>query len=225
MHSDELLVQHAWNGDEDAFAALFKLHFKMVKSAAYRIVRDEYTAQDIAQEVFMKAYNKIGTLVDFNKVESWLYTMTKRKAIDWLRYQKRQPTMLHDQMEIHADSFLLEDNYINKELSMLLQDALLHLDHPHRAAIVLHELRGFTAKEISTMTQVSTNTIESRIRRARQKLKKELANHTVDRISIPVNKPWIVQQPAKLLHNWELEKHLINHSILAVMLHMRRIAG
>lgn len=225
MQSDERLVQDARNGDEDAFVDLFRLYSGMVKSVAYHIVRDEHAAQDLAQEVFIKAYGKLGSLANGNRVDSWLYTVTKRTAIDWLRSQKRQPSVPHEGFEAYADPFRVEDDYIRKELSMLVRDALSNLDHPHRAAIILHDLRGYTAREIGTMTKESTNTIESRIRRARQKLQKELTPHTAKRIIVPAQAPRLVRQPSILLLDQEFEKRLVNDSILAVMLHLRRAAG
>lgn len=225
MHSDERLACLARNGDEDSFVALFRLYHNMVKSIAFRIVRDEYAAQDIAQEVFVKAFRKLSALENSHKAESWLYTMTKRTAIDWLRYQRRQPPVLHDRYDVGADPSLLEDDYIRKEQKLLLGEALSRLDRPHRAAVILHDLRGYTAKEISAMTQESTNTIDSRIRRARQKLRRELAPHTAERIVVPVRTPWLDRRTVATLHNPEFEKHLVQHSILAVMLHMRRTAG
>ncbi|TMV48195.1 RNA polymerase sigma factor [Paenibacillus mesophilus] len=225
MHSDERFACRARNGDEDAFVALFRLYHNVVISVAYRIVRDGYAAQDIAQKVFIKAFRKLSALENSHKAYSWLYTMTKRTAIDWLRYQRRQPSILHDRCDVGADPFLLEDDYIRKEQKLLLGNALSRLDRPHRAAVILHDLRGYTAKEISAMTQESTNTIDSRIRRARQKLRKELAPHTADRIVVPVRTPWLDRRTASPVHNPEFEKHLVKHSILAVMLHMKRTAG
>lgn len=184
MHSDV----HTKLGE--TFAALFVSHYPMVRSVAWRIVRDEQTAEDLAQDVFVKAFMKLGTLRESGKLKSWLFTMTKRRAIDWLRQQQRQPEWVRTQQEL-CGPIKLEEEYIQREQ---LHEALLVLDAPYRRAFIWHEWGGNTAKEISLITQESSNTIESRIRRARGQLRNYLESLNGQRIMVRVTKPLVVQQ-------------------------------
>ncbi|MCC3373742.1 RNA polymerase sigma factor [Cohnella sp. REN36] len=220
---DQQLVHEARNGDEEAFSFLFKSFARMVQSVAFRIVRDEQIAQDLMQEVFITAFNKLDSLINGEKIESWLYTMTKRKSIDWLRCKHRQPFIQHDRFEEFSNSYSTEDEYLRKELVLSVKEALLRLDRSHRAAVILHDIRGYTAKEIGLMMRESTNTIDSRIRRARQKLRKVLEPVTGTTIMVPV-KQIIVRQPAIALPD-SFGPHVANHTVLAVALHMKRMAG
>ncbi|PWW08666.1 RNA polymerase sigma-70 factor (ECF subfamily) [Paenibacillus cellulosilyticus] len=205
-----------------SFTNLFDAYYPMVRAVAYRIVRDEQIAEDVAQDVFTKAYVKLDTVRDTERVRSWLYTMVKRKAIDWVRARQRQPEMSWMPQELSGPD-RLEDAYIRREQ---LQDALLMLDAPFRRDFIWHEWRGYTAREISTMTRESINTVESRIRRARGKLRSILAAVDEPRIMVRVAKPLLVQSPhIALPGHAAFEQHLASNSILAVMLHMRRIAN
>lgn len=220
---DQQLVHEARNGDEEAFSFLFKSFAKMVQSVAFRIVHDEQVAQDLTQEVFITAFNKLDSLVNGDKIESWLYTMTKRKSIDWLRCKHRQPSIQHDRFEECADPFSTEDEYLRKELALSVKEASLRLDCSHRAAVILHDIRGYSAKEIGLMMRESTNTIDSRIRRGRQKLRNVLAPIAETMIVVPT-KQIIVRQHAIVLPD-TFGPHVANHTVLAVALHMKRMAG
>ncbi len=196
-------------------------YYPMVRTIANRVVRDEQIAEDLAQDVFAKAFMKLGTLREADKIKSWLYTMTKRRAIDWLRQQQRQPESVRIAQELRGPN-KVEDEYIRREE---LHEALMTLDVPYRRAFIWHEWRGYTAREISLITQESSNTIESRIRRAREKLRNHLESANGHRIMVRVTKPLAVQKPLIAPHHAEFEKNLVNQSILAVMLHLRGIAS
>jgi RNA polymerase sigma factor (sigma-70 family) len=184
-------------------------------------VRDAQIAEDVAQDVFAKAYMKLGTLRDADKIKSWLSTMTKRRAIDWLRQQQRQPELVRLVQELRGPN-QLEEEYIRTEQ---LHEALMTLDVSFRRAFIWHEWQGYTAREISLITRESLNTIESRIRRARVKLRNHLESVDGQRIMVRVAKPLALQQPLIVPHQAEFEKKLVNQSILAVMLHLRGIAS
>jgi len=216
-------VHKARNGDEESFSYLFRSYVKMVQSIAFRIVRDEQIAQDLTQEVFITAFNKLDSLINIDKIESWLYTITTRKSIDWLRCKHRQPFTQHDPFVELSNYCSTEDEYLRKELASSVNEALLRLECSHRVAVILHDIRGYTAKEIGLMLRESTNTIESRIRRARQKLRKLLQPVTGTTIMVPVNQI-IVRQPVIALPD-TFGPHVANHTVLAVALHMKRMAG
>lgn len=204
------------------FSNLFETFYPKVRAVAYGIVRDEQMAEDVAQEVFAKAYVKLETVRDLTRMKAWLYTTVKRRAVDWLREQQRRPETSWMPQELSGPD-RLEETFIRREQ---LQEALLMLDAPFRRDFMWHEWRGYTAREISTLTRESINTIESRIRRARGKLRTILAAEDEPRITVRVTKPLLVQQPNIVLSGQAaFEQHLASHSILAVMLHMRRIAN
>ncbi|MBO9608304.1 MAG: RNA polymerase sigma factor [Paenibacillaceae bacterium] len=170
-----------------------------------------------------RAFNKLDSLANGDKIESWLYTMAKRKSIDWLRCKHRQPFTPHDRLEEYVDQYSIEDEYLRQELASTVKEALLQLDRSHRTAAFLHDIQGYTAKEIGFMTRESTNTIDSRIRRARQKLRQLLGPAAGKTIIVPV-KQVIVRQPTIALPD-TFGPHVANHTVLAVALHMNRMAG
>jgi len=95
---------------------------------------------------------KLGTLRESGKIKSWLFTMTKRRAIDWLRQQQRQPEYVRTQQELRGP-INIEEEYIRREQ---LHEALLLLDDPYCRAFIWYDWRGYTVKEISLITQESS---------------------------------------------------------------------
>jgi len=213
MHPDD------YPASEQSFAAWFQSYYPLVRAVARRIVRDEQTAEDLAQDVFAKAYVKSGTLRDAGKIKPWLLTMIRRRAIDWMRQQQRQPERewLPDELQ-GPDK--LEEAYICREQ---LHEALRMLDEPYRQAFLWHAWRGYTAREIGLLTQQSANTVDSRIRRARGKLRHYLESLESRRVVVPVAKPTAVRSRLIVPDRAEFEMRLVSQSILAVMLRVRQI--
>jgi RNA polymerase sigma factor (sigma-70 family) len=170
---DEELVAKAARGHIDAYSSLVKKYSNAVYATALSIVRDYHTAQDIAQEAFVKAWFKLGDLQEKEKFGSWLFMITKRLCLDWLR--KTRPT---DRIESYPD---LADQALNVEtaverrfLKERVWGAINHLDEPKRLVTIMYFISGFNAREISVYLNLSVSAVESRIKRSKETLKKEL---------------------------------------------------
>lgn len=135
-------------------------------------VKDEYAAEDILQEVFIKVYKSIDQLVDQTKLKSWLYRTTNNAIIDFYR-QKKQSTLELDEIEVEQK---MEDDTenMNREAAECIKSMLDELPDKYKEPLKLHEFKGMKHKEISQKLNISLSGSKTRIQRARNKLKETL---------------------------------------------------
>src|SRR6478736_6695378 len=96
MLSDAQLVSLYIQGNEEAFAQLLKRHKSKVYTTIYLIVKDQYIAEDLLQETFIKAINKLrsGNYNEEGKFLPWIMRIAHNLAIDYFRREKRYPTIV-----------------------------------------------------------------------------------------------------------------------------------
>ena len=180
MRNDDIvLIQRILAGDAIAFESLVRKYQKRVHTLAWRKIGDFHIAEDITQETFLQVYQKLETLEDPTLFPRWLYVITDRLCIAWLRKNQRQTEPLEDTdiSEIETEAY---SRYIATEHAKtfaearrdLVEELLAKLKEGNRTVITLHYLEGMTYTEISNFLGISENTIKSRLRRARQQLKK-----------------------------------------------------
>jgi RNA polymerase sigma-70 factor (ECF subfamily) len=127
---------------------------------------------DVLQEVFIKILKSIGSLKDNNKINTWIYTLTRNTIIDYYR-RKNQAIELTDFPEdlvIKSD----EDDSLNKEISSFLTGMINRLPEKYKQAIILTEFQNMTQKELSLKEGISISGAKSRVQRARKMLKEML---------------------------------------------------
>ena len=180
MRNDDIvLIQRILAGDAIAFEYLVKKYQKQVHTLAWRKIRDFHVAEDITQETFLQVYQKLETLEDPTRFPRWLYVIADRLCIAWLRKNQRHIEPLEDadisEVETEAYSRYVASEYAKTFAEArrdLVEELLAKLKEGNRTVITLHYLEGMTYAEISNFLGVSKNTIKSRLRRARQQLKK-----------------------------------------------------
>ena len=180
MRNDDIvLIQRILAGDAIAFERLVGKYQKQVHTLAWRKIGDFHIAEDITQEIFLQVYQKLETLEDPTRFPRWLYVIADRLCIAWLRRNQRHTEPLEDTdiSEVETEAY---SQYIATEHAKtfaearrdLVEELLAKLKEGNRTVITLHYLEGMTYAEISNFLGVSENTIKSRLRRARQQLKK-----------------------------------------------------
>ena len=180
MRNDDIvLIQRILAGDAIAFEHLVRKYQKQVHTLAWRKIRDFHVAEDITQETFLQVYQKLETLEDPTRFPRWLYVIADRLCIAWLRKNQRHIEPLEDadisEVETEAYSRYVASEYAKTFAEArrdLVEELLAKLKEGNRTVITLHYLEGMTYAEISSFLGVSKNTIKSRLRRARQQLKK-----------------------------------------------------
>ena len=190
MKNDDIgLVQDALAGDEAAFSALVENNRKQIHAIAWRTTGDFHVAEDIAQETFLIAYQKLGTLKDPHRFSGWLNAITTRRCIAWFR-EKRLDGRLSENMDIATrrndpySGYLVKEQAKDaaQELREIIKKLLAKLPQGERTAITLHYFDGMSCEEIAAFLDVTTNTIKSKLNRGRNRLKKNepLIQSTLD---------------------------------------------
>ena len=177
------LIQRVLSGDHEAFAQLVETHEKPVYNLCYRMCGNEEDARDLAQEAFLKAWRGL----EFYKFESafstWLYRLTSNVCIDFLRRQKRRPTVSMTvqqeddttaEVEVQDSEPLPEEQILYKEQKQAIAAAMDQLEEEFRMVLTLRVINDMPYEEIAAVMDVKIGTVKSRLARARHKLKKIL---------------------------------------------------
>ena len=195
-NEDARLVNRFLAGDEGAFTILVKKYQKSVHALAWRKVDDFHIAEELTQDTFLKAYQKLGTLKNPNQFAGWLYVIANRLCIAWHRKQKRPMESLETTSgeEIEASSYHHYEDEQRKEAAtehrqVCVRNLLEKLPESERTVVTLHYLGEMTVKEISKFLGVSVNTIKSRLQRARNRLKEQetMIQETLGSIQLPTD--------------------------------------
>lgn len=167
-------VRRIREGDLDAFAEMVDHYQNALYSAAYQVLGDFHAAQDIAQEAFIKAYMHMPSLQKPERLGSWLYSIAYRLSLNALRSRQR-----HEPLDLHshiADEAPVDEAVLRRSERRRVWQALDALEERNRAPVVLHYFGGQSVPEIANLLCITEDAAESRIRRARKQLKKELVS-------------------------------------------------
>ena len=184
LHDAEL-IQRTLAGEESAFGFLVDKYKGSVHALAYRKLGDFHIAEDITQDTFLKAYQKLSTLKDPARFPGWLYVIAARCCISWLR-QNRVQTESFDNVEGEID---LQSwaKYDDARVREKVQSALENLPESERTVLTLYYMAGMTCEEIGRFIGTSCGAIRDRLYRARIRLKEELTmiEHTLGGFQLP----------------------------------------
>ena len=172
---DGHIIQKCLDGDAAAFGLLVDKYKGSVYALAYAKLGDFHDAQDMTQEVFLKAYQKLRTLKRWDKFLSWLYAITSNSCKDFLRSKASRPDREYvaDQEKERMDGISV-DSHHEDILHQTLREALSELPEIRRQVLSLHYLGGLSCREIARFLGASPHAIAMRLNRARAKLKKEM---------------------------------------------------
>lgn len=171
--SDEELAAHGRQGSKKAFGELVRRHQRAVVTIAYRLSGDAMLAQDVAQECFVKAWQRLGRFRDrgAGSFRAWLYRLAHNATIDQLR--KTRPSISLDWQPLAHDPSP-QDVVLQDERTHRVQQAILALPEACRAALILREYEGMSYREISQILDIPIGTVMSRLNYARGKLRQML---------------------------------------------------
>lgn len=171
------LVLRARSGDEQAFAALVERYARPVLNFVWRSLGNRAEAEDVAQEVFVKAWRHLPSFKPSGAAFStWLFQIARNTAIDRLRSLRRRPAESLDEQAAHPASAQPgpADMAQQTELGAAIARAVGLLAEDQRTAFVLSEYHGMSMREIAAVMTCSEKSVENRLYRARQFLRQEL---------------------------------------------------
>ncbi len=172
------LVRQAQAGDEAAYEELVRKHQHRVVAIASRLLRGSPDAEDVAQQVFVKAYFSIRRFDLRSKFSTWLYKIAVNECWNHLRKKKARPLVyeadLSEEQVQRFEGAAQRSGLIDPEEGARLQDLvewlLSQLDPKDRMMLELKEAQGFSIDEISEVMELNANTVKVRLFRARGKL-------------------------------------------------------
>ncbi len=187
--ADAPLAERIRSGDQVAFEQLVRDYQPRIYGLLCRLVGDPEEARDLAQETFLKVYQKIGQFRGDSTLRTWIYSIATRLACNhrrWWFRRKRHQTMSiddpfgDDQLAIRetlADERPdAQQTLLSRESQARLIRALGRIKPAYRTAVVLRDVEGCSYEEIAAVLQVSLGTVKSRIARGRESLRKEMLN-------------------------------------------------
>jgi RNA polymerase sigma-70 factor (ECF subfamily) len=176
---DRELVRRAQAQDKDAFEELLRRHQHRVFAVAGGILRRREDAEDIAQQVFVKAYFSLKRFDQRAAFSTWLYKITVNECWDLLRKRKVRPLVYEsDLSEEQARQFgatgerASEEPDISEKLAarQRVQNLMAGLDERDRTMLILKEVEGFAVEEIAEILGLNANTVKVRLFRARRRV-------------------------------------------------------
>ena len=180
IYDDADLIQHTLEGDQQAFAVLVEKYQRQIHALVWQKIGDFHIAQEITQDVFLTAYHKLTTLKDPNRLAGWLYVIANRRCIAWHRKNKPQPESLeaidpNEIEEVYYSVYMTQqrEETANQRQRELVQRLLSKLQESERTVVNLYYIAEMTCEDIGKFLGVSTNTVRSRLHRARNRLRKE----------------------------------------------------
>ena len=176
--TDEQLMKMFQEGDEHAYSQLVIKYKDRILNYIINFVGDYASAQDLAQDTFLKVYIKKNSYKEIAKFSTWLYTIAGNLAKTELRKIKRRKTYSVSALSRDDKEFVLKvpekdsidetDQYGQSEF---MQSALLELEDDFRNIIILREIQGTSYEVISKILKLPLGTVKSRINRGKLKLR------------------------------------------------------
>jgi len=173
------LVRRAQKGDKVAFETLVQRHQHRVFAVARGILKRQEDVEDIAQQVFVKAYFSLKRFDQRAAFSTWLYKITVNECWDLLRKRKARPLVYEaDFSEEQSRQYTAPEREASKApdasermaLREQLENMLSQLDKRDRAMLVLKEVEGFSVEEIAESMGLNANTVKVRLFRARRRI-------------------------------------------------------
>lgn len=171
--SDAELVELVLAGDQDAFAVLVERYKDAVQNLAYRMLSNVTEAEDVTQEVFVRAYTQLATYKPEHKFSTWLLSIASHLAIDQLRRRRFLALPLEDVPFLEWITDLgagPEQSALEGEQQDEIQAYLRCLPSKYRAVIILRYWYDLSYEEISQALKLTPALVKARLHRARELL-------------------------------------------------------
>ncbi len=183
MHSEiAALVERFVAGDDSAFAELVARYERKVYQVAFQIVRNHYDADEVVQETFVRIFKRRNELGKVSSFTSFLLRVATNYAIDLHRRQRSHdrwpeedtPAMAQLQTILSADVRTPGDDFRDRRLMVEIIRALDTLPPRQRLTAILHDVQGYSKREVAEILECPEATVRSNLHIARTKLKKIL---------------------------------------------------
>ena len=172
--SESLLIQRVLAGEAEAERELYDRYVDRVFRLAHRLVGDSDLAQDLVQETFIRAFDRLATFRGESSLATWITAIGLSVTLNGLRKVKRfrqRETGLDEALTVAGGARRAEP-----DLKVRLAAAIDALPEGYRTVFVMHDMEGYTHEEIGTALGVQSGTSKAQLFRARARLRESLAD-------------------------------------------------
>ena len=167
------------DGDQMDFWKIYDEYYGPVRKFILAYVRDEWVADDLIQETFVRIQKNLNGVRDHSKISSWIFRIAHNLCHDHFRQSKRSTL---GQRKIQKEIVTLREAVVQKELEQqqmgeCVQDKMDLLPPDYRTVLILSDIMAFNQKEIAEILDISVSNVKVRIHRARNKMRAILEEH------------------------------------------------
>jgi len=179
--NDTEIISKVLSGDQQAYAALVNRYQSYVFTLALRFTKNREDAEEIAQDIFVKAYRALADFKGTSKFSTWLYTIVNNTCITFLRKKRLQTHSLDNEGVFEVadsqDSGLRANMVEQKSKVAMVNNAISLLNGDDAEIITLFYKSEQSLEEIAQILGLETNTAKVRLHRARTRLKEKMQQH------------------------------------------------
>jgi RNA polymerase sigma-70 factor (ECF subfamily) len=168
--SDAQLVELVQQGERSAYAEIVRRYQRKLLRTIFRMVGSVETAEDLTQDAFLKAYERLDQFDVSKRFGPWLFQIAVNATIDWLRrYRRHQPLSLDRSVdEERTHDVPTADPRESAELSQEVHHVLAQLPDAYRTVLLLRDLEGFSCSEVAAIVGRREPTVRWRLAKARE---------------------------------------------------------
>lgn len=182
QRTDAELIAEILDGDRQCYKQLVDRHSSMVFHLARRFSNNEETVKDLAQQVFVKAYEKLESFRGNASFSSWLYRLSMNHFRDYAKNIRRKNQRFSEMEDYQVDATLGHDDMPDEDIQLeeqseKLYDALEQMSEEYSEPLLLKYRDGMSYKVISNRLGVSVSALKVRVHRARKELKQIMSRY------------------------------------------------
>lgn len=173
---DEVMLLPNEQSAEDTVDSLMNLYGQSILQLVYAYVHNNAIAEDLTQEIFLKCYKTLSTFEGKSSIKTWLWRIAINHTKDYLKSWYNQNVQATEDIFLHSTKSdeQVEQQVIQQDEDAALACAVMQLPVLYREVIYLFYFEDYTTKEIATILRANENTIKTRVRKAKELLKKQL---------------------------------------------------
>jgi len=185
LADEQHIIKLARSGDQVAFGKLVSEYKDYVFSLAFKMLKHRQDAEEVSQHVFVKVFKSLESYNHDSKFSTWLYTITYRSGIDFIRTKKKKVSIegtegLENRLEDSSGGNLTE----KKDLKSILKLCIDKLETTESSIISMFYLQELSVKEIAEVTELSVSNVKVKLFRGRKTLSHEIRLYLGDEISL-----------------------------------------
>ena len=184
--NDNELISRVLKGDQQAYAGLVTRYQNYVFTLSLRFTKNREDAEEISQDIFVKAYRSLADFRGASKFSTWLYTIVNTTCITFLRKKKLDIKSLDDERTFEVadnqDSGFRANTVEQKSKLNMVNRAIAMLNPDDAEIITLFYKGEQSLEEIGTILGLETNTAKVRLHRARLRLKEKMEKHFAEEV-------------------------------------------